>query len=85
MINRYELEITCVCPVDDRPDVYEMQVVSRRVIPVEEIMKAVADAKSDKLYQEDLCQKLHRRINACVTLIGWHSGVRTISTCGELV
>ena len=82
MLNVYELEITCACPVDADPDVYQMTVKSRRTIPVEEILKAVNELTKEKLFQEDLCYKLHRRINACVTLVGYHSGVKTTSIAG---
>lgn len=83
MINTYEIEMTCVCPVDDLPDVYSLTVTARRVIPVEDILKAVSEFREKKMYQEDLCQSLHRRINACCVLVGYHSGVRVRSQCGE--
>jgi hypothetical protein len=40
MLNQYEMEITCLCPVDDLPDVYNLTVTARRVIPVEDIIEA---------------------------------------------
>lgn len=83
MRNTYELEITCSCPVDDDPDVYHLTVTSRRTIPVENILKAVEKLREDNLFQEELTQRLHRRINACVTLVGYHSGVKTTTTAGE--
>lgn len=82
MSNTYQLEITCKCPVDDMPDVYQLTVTSQRVIPVEDILAAVKKLSEQKLYQEDLCQALHRKINACCVLIGFHSGVRVTSRCG---
>lgn len=84
MINTYEIEITCLCPVDDLPDVYHLTVTARRVIPVESIIAAVAEFSDKKMYQEDLCQSLHRKINACCILVGDHSGVRVRSQCGEV-
>jgi NADPH-dependent 7-cyano-7-deazaguanine reductase QueF len=83
MINQYETEITCMCPVDNLPDVYHLTVTARRVIPVENIIAAVAEFREQKLYQEDLCQAIHRKINACCVLVGSHSGVRVRSQCGE--
>lgn len=84
MLVRYELEITCKCPVDQMPDVYWMAVVSRRSIPVETILLIVKDVCEKTLCQEELCELLHRKINATVVLVGWHSGVRTEVVCGEL-
>ena len=46
MLNQYEMEITCLCPVDDLPDVYHLTVTARRVIPVEEIIGAAGLAES---------------------------------------
>jgi hypothetical protein len=83
MLNTYEMEITCACPADDLPDVYKMTVIARRVIPVETIIAAAHEYKYKKIYQEDLCQELHRKINACVVLVGYHSGVKLTSKCGE--
>lgn len=83
MINQYEVEVTCMCPVDDLPDVYHLTVTARRVIPVETILAAVETFKSRKMYQEDLCQAIHRQVNACCVLVGYHSGVRVRSQCGE--
>jgi len=84
MLVKYSLEVACKCPVDNQPDVYQMTVVSHRAIQVESILKSVKDVCKNRLYQEDLCQKLHRSINATVILVGEHSGVRTEVTCGEL-
>lgn len=82
MFNTYELEITCKCPVDDMPDVYQLTVTAHRAIPAEDILAAVKELSETKLYQEDLCQALHRKINACCVLVGHHSGVRVTSKCG---
>lgn len=83
MINTYEVEVTCVCPVDDLPDVYQLTITSRRTIPVEDILAVVAGFREKRMYQEDLCQAIHRRVNASCRVIGYHSGVRVSSQCGE--
>ena len=84
MLNQYEVEITCLCPVDDLPDVYRLTVTARRVIPVEDIIVAVKAFSKEKMYQEDLCQAIHRKVNACCVLVGYHSGVKVQSQCGDL-
>jgi len=83
MMNRYELEITCLCPVDSLPDVYQLTITARRVIPVEDIIAAVKTFREQKMYQEDLCQAIHRRVNACCVIVGYHSGVKVRSQCGN--
>ena len=83
MINTYEIEVTCICPVDNLPDVYQLTVTARRMIPVENIIAAVTDFSEQKFFQEDFCQAIHRKVNACCVLVGYHSGVRVRSQCGE--
>lgn len=84
MIVEHQLEITAVCPVDRKPDVYSCLIRCRRVLPVEDILAAVKDLGSEPIYQEDLTQRLHRRLACEVETIGFHSGVRTRVVCGEL-
>lgn len=71
------------CPKDGLPDRYRCIVKTDSVIPVEDILAAVKECSAIEIYQEDLCQLLRRKLNACVTLVGWHSGVKTVVTCGE--
>jgi hypothetical protein len=77
------LEVTAVCPADQKPDVYRCTVRACRVIPVEDIIAAVEKVKGGgSLYQEDLTWELHRLLAAEVETVGWHSGVRTRVVCG---
>ena len=78
----HSLQITAICPVDDKPDVYECFITAKRVVKVEDILKAVQETSTMKVYQEDLCQELHRRLACEVRLVGYHSGVRTEAVCG---
>jgi hypothetical protein len=57
---------------------------AQRTIPVEDIIAIVKEHSLKDMYQEDLCQSLHRSINACCVLVGYHSGIRVTSQCGEL-
>lgn len=77
------LTITCTCPVDQKPDVYKCIVRTRRVIPVEDIIKAVKDLTKEAVFQEDLTQALHRSLACEVETRGWHSGVYTRCVCGD--
>lgn len=79
----HTLTVAAICPKDEMPDRYRCIVTTPVVIPVEDILEVVSECSSMKIYQEDLCQHLHRKLNACVTLTGWHSGVKTIVTCGD--
>lgn len=77
MIIEHTLEISALCPVDGKPDVYRCVVTTSRVIEVEAILKAAESLRGQKLYQEQLTQELHRVLAARVETIGSHSGVST--------
>lgn len=78
----HRLEITAVCPVDDKPDVYACEVHANRVIKVEDILREAQIVASLKVFQEEICQHLHRALACKVVLTGYHSGVLTEVTCG---
>jgi len=78
----HTLEITAICPVDKLPDVYACEVHASRVIPVESIISEAEKLRSAELYQEDVCQRLHRALACRIVLTGYHSGVQTKVTCG---
>lgn len=71
---RHEIEIECACPSDDLPDVYRMTVKCERTIKVEDIITAADQARSMKVYQEDLALWFARKLNAQITLEGVHYG-----------
>lgn len=81
----YRLEVTAVCPVDKKPDVYLCTVRAGRTIPVEDILKAAGKLRTEPLYQEDLTRELHRALAAEVETVGWHSGVMTRCVVGRAV
>ena len=82
MTIEHSLEIVALCPVDGLPDVYRAIVRTRRVIKVEDILKAAATLSTKKLFQEDLTQRLHRLLACEVETVGSHSGVQTRVVCG---
>lgn len=81
MLITHTLQITAICPVDEKPDVYECVVTTSRIIPVERILEVVTALKDRKAYQEDICQELHRQLACEVKLTGYHSGVKTEVIC----
>lgn len=78
----HTLEVVALCPVDGLPDVYELTVRAARVVKVEDILSAVAHCASERLFQEDLTQRVHRALACEVETVGYHSGVRTRVVCG---
>lgn len=59
-------------------DVYEVQVVTDRMIAVEDILAAADElANGEPIYQEDLTAALADRIGATVRTIGAHGVVTT--------
>jgi hypothetical protein len=82
MKTEHSLQVRSVCPSDDKLDVYQCQIVTSRVIPVEDILAAAKPMETEKMFQETLCEYLARELGCEVTLIGTHSGVKTKVTCG---
>jgi hypothetical protein len=73
--------VTAKCPVDEKPDVYELTVRTGRTIKVEDILKAVAANTTAPVFQEDLTKALHRDLGCSVTTVGIHSDVTTTVEC----
>jgi NADPH-dependent 7-cyano-7-deazaguanine reductase QueF len=82
VLTEYTLEVQSLCPEDSKLDIYTCTVRARRTIQVEDILKAVAEFKGIKLFQEDLTRELHRKLAAKVETVGYHSGVKTKVVCG---
>jgi hypothetical protein len=78
----HTLDVTALCPVDDLPDCYVLTVTARRVIKVEDILAVTAALATEKLFQEELTQRVHRALACEVVTVGYHSGVRTRVVCG---
>jgi NADPH-dependent 7-cyano-7-deazaguanine reductase QueF len=78
----HTLEVVALCPVDGKPDVYTLTVRASRVVKVEEILSAAAKCSAERMFQEDLTQRVHRELACEVETVGYHSGVRTRVVCG---
>lgn len=76
----YERQITCRCPVDNSTDVYDMRIESDDIIRVEAINALVVQIRDEPTLQEDLTQRFANELDAVVTTIGHHSGVKTTVT-----
>ena len=72
----YSFKMEAVCPVDKKKDVYEVEVISDRTIPVEDILRLTKDPP--EAFQETLTENLARLLGAMVISTGWHSGVKTV-------
>ena len=72
----YTLTMQAACPVDGKKDVYQVEVISDRTIPVERILELTKDQPEG--FQEDLTKNLARLLGARVISTGWHSGVKTV-------
>jgi NADPH-dependent 7-cyano-7-deazaguanine reductase QueF len=78
----HTLDVTATCPVDGLPDFYVLTVTASRVIKVEDIIAITAQLATEKLFQEELTQRVHRALACEVGTVGYHSGVRTRVVCG---
>jgi len=72
----YSFTMEAVCPVDKKKDVYQVEVISDRTIPVEDILRLTKDQPEG--FQEDLTENLARLLGAKVISTGHHSGVKTV-------
>jgi NADPH-dependent 7-cyano-7-deazaguanine reductase QueF len=77
MLIKYELEVSCRCPVDGLPDKYQVTIETSETICVEEIIEKASELKDLTMFQEELTQNLHRSFNCSVSTFGYHSGVKT--------
>ena len=76
MIAKYTISIKSNCPVDGRPDTYEAEITSSHPIAVEKIVECVSEFCDQKIFQEEITERLARILSARVRTVGWHSGVR---------
>jgi NADPH-dependent 7-cyano-7-deazaguanine reductase QueF len=74
---RYSLQVECACPNDDLSDIYDVVVEAERTIEVEKIIAFAESMRAEKMFQENLTVLMARTLNAKVTSVGWHYGVRT--------
>ena len=79
MICRYEIKMEASCPVNGFPDHYDVIVERPTLIEVEKLIEIVTDYTGTKAFQEQITITLAERLEATVTTIGYHYGVKT--TC----
>ncbi len=79
MLTEHRLTIEAKCPKDGTTDTYNTYVRSRVVIPVEDILAAVAQVTKKPTFQENITKLLAGRLGCEVETHGIHSGVYT--TC----
>jgi len=74
---KYSFQMEASCPVDNLADLYEVEITSTKVIPVEDILMAV-ETVNQKDFQENITLALAREIPAKVKTIGHHSGIKVV-------
>lgn len=74
---RHEFTMSAVCPVDKRPDSYQVLIETDRVIPVEDILSAAAGFSDREIWQEHLTAEIADQLGVKVTTTGFHLGVKT--------
>jgi hypothetical protein len=79
---KHELIVLARCPVTGQVDEYECIVETTELIYVELILEVTGRYKNRAITQEELTQVLCTELEATVTTIGRHSGVKT--TCLEM-
>lgn len=74
----HEIKIYGICPVDLSLDVYQLEIETMRILPVEDIISAINSLKGP-LYQEEMTKNLAEKLKCSIRSIGYHSGFKT--TC----
>ncbi len=79
MICRYQFESRSLCPADNSPDVYQVEVTSSEMIRCETLI-ALADLWSGvPIFQEELTKKLAAELRCPVVTTGTHcNGLVTV-------
>jgi NADPH-dependent 7-cyano-7-deazaguanine reductase QueF len=77
MLVTYSLSMHCNCPVDNLPDLYDVEITSDKTIPVEDILMAI-ETVNRKDFQENITESLAREIPAKVKTTGYHSGIKVV-------
>jgi hypothetical protein len=80
MRTQHTLTIHCRCPLDNARDQYELTVTTHRLIKVEDILAEVRAIAASPMLQEHLTADLAAKLDAHITTVGYHSGVRTTCT-----
>jgi len=78
MLITHEMQVYGECPIDGKPDIYDVTFITRRFIKVEDIAAAVKDIPSP-VFQEMMTQQLADKLGCKVRSVGYHSGIKT--TC----
>ena len=73
----YEFQTVARCPVDDAVTIMDVTVgPTDRLIEVESILAKVRKATRQPIMQEPFTENLAQSLDATVTTVGIHSGVR---------
>lgn len=79
----HTLTVVCQCPVDGTRNVYTAVVRAGRIVKVEDILAAFAEATKEPSFQEDITQRTAKALGCEVETMGTHSEVRTRVVCGS--
>lgn len=76
---RYETRMRALCPITNGFDFYDVIVESDELIVIEKLQPTI-DEHARKAFQEEITVQLAKALNATVTTIGYHSGIKTTCT-----
>jgi hypothetical protein len=89
---QHKTTIHAQCPENDGWDYYEVVVETSKIIPVESITSAFDEVRGQKMYQEELTDRLALGVSQCIadrvdvkiTTRGTHGPHATEVTCVEI-
>lgn len=79
----HRINIVGKCPIDGATDIYELTVVTNKILKAEEVLDAIKAATARPGFQEAITAAIKSRLTdvQSVTTIGVHSGVETTVEC----
>lgn len=72
----YEFQTNARCPADGAVITFDVQVISERMITVEDLLSLTNRLTGKPIMQEPFTARLADELSAKVTTIGTHSGVK---------
>ena len=74
----YHLKFFCICPSDGEEIEYSAEIVTDKIILVEDIKSFVKKFKNEKMYQEHLTELISKQFSSRVVTFAIHQDVEVV-------
>lgn len=82
-MNIYKTNFSCLCAKNSDTIQYSLEIVSERMIFVEDIESALSEYKNHSVYHEPMADKLYRKLGGKQIMIANHGGIVIETRRGE--